>query len=779
MKNKMWLLQLPLVLLFTFLFEVLEMGSTGDLNNEFLRTKLYPSLQVVTGFFTNFKFKMRGPEKQKNKIVIVEIDSDALAQIGRWPWHRDMTSYLIEKAYESGAKVVGLDVVFSEPDQRVPDELGKLLTENNLNSKIAEFETDYTLEKTIHAHSDSLVLGWATDTWCQPAFTSKETCAITDSERNKTITADFEKFAYTYFITPNGFNQSTTPLISTPDMISNIPIYNQAASHAGFFTAWPDNDGYIRRTNLVMTANGRAYPALPLEMARVGLGEDLEVTLDQSQKIINLGFSKSRRSIPVTPLGAMEVNFRGPAGSFQYVRALELMTNDGDQMLIEQDRKIATVSKMDILKDAYVLIGVSAIGVHDMRAFPFDSNTPGVEGHATILDNLLANDMLTRWKSPWHHTFVFILMTVGAFFFAYATQKLESIPALILFLITICGLTAADVKILFQNQMNWNTGFFYIEISLIFFFTMAVKYVLEEKNKKFIKSAFSKYVAPSIVDSIIKDPSKLTVGGEKRDLSIMFSDIRGFTSFSEKMDAKKLSQFLNDYLGHMTEIVFENEGTLDKYIGDAVMAFWGAPLDQKKHASNACKTAIKMLETLAQHKQRYRDEYDVEVNIGIGINSGAVSVGNMGSERIFEYTVIGDHVNLASRLEGLTKAYGAGIVTSRFTFDEILSSGEPLPPHRVLDFVIVKGKKKSVELIQVLERSYDSQGLSTFEEARKLYQLKKWDEAIIKFQAANELLKPSVEKNDGPSEMYIDRCEEFKKIPPASDWDGSWEMTSK
>jgi adenylate cyclase len=317
-----------------------------------------------------------------------------------------------------------------------------------------------------------------------------------------------------------------------------------------------------------------------------------------------------------------------------------------------------------------------------------------------------------------------------------------------------------------------------VELISIFVFTFVIKYVLEEKNKKFIKGAFAKYVSPAIIDSIMKDPSKLTVGGEKKDLTIVFSDIRSFTTFSEKMDAKQLATFLNDYLGKMTDIVFDTGGTLDKYIGDAVMAFWGAPLDQPDHAFNACRAAVLMQKKLAEDRPYYKEKYGIDVNIGIGINTGAVNVGNMGSERIFEYTVIGDHVNLASRLEGLTKEYSAGILTTRHTLDQILSAKKELPAHRVLDFVKVKGKKTAVEIIQILDAPIDPKKLEAFEMGRALYQQRRWDDAIQVFTVTAEQLGSGEEK-DPMSLTMIERCKEFKVNPPEPNWDGSWTMLTK
>jgi adenylate cyclase len=245
------------------------------------------------------------------------------------------------------------------------------------------------------------------------------------------------------------------------------------------------------------------------------------------------------------------------------------------------------------------------------------------------------------------------------------------------------------------------------------------------------------------------------------------------------MDAKALASFLNDYLGIMTTLIFDNQGTLDKYIGDAVMAFWGAPLDQLDHASHACKAAIDMMIALEKNQARFKSQYGIDVNIGIGMNSGMVNVGNMGSETNFEYTVIGDHVNLASRLEGLTKKYGASILTTRFTFDCIEKSGHSLPLHRTLDLVKVKGKKNAIELIQVFEWNPPAEGLELFSKARESYRGQLWDRAIEQFEKANQLLSRAEGVSDGPSEMYLDRCQYFKANPPPADWDGSWEMDSK
>ncbi len=815
MKNKIWLYQLPLIFLFAFLYWVSEAGVQGNLNSPFLRENVFPALRSVHGWFTNRKFLLRGqenfgtenePRYHRNNIVIVEIDDQSIATYGRFPWHRDRIADLVDKLAQRGAKVMGIDIVFSEPDVRVSEktlqELARFYKNPaQLQAKINELETDEILRFFLELHSDKTVLGYMIPGKCQPAYTSPELCPVTDPRALAGFPQGFEKFAMLPEKLPPDFKPAETPLISAWEVLPNLPMYSQAAQHAGYLDVEPDRDGFIRRINLVHLIGQRAYPSVALSMAAAGLGEKIQVSLDKKNRIFDLRFANSGRTIPVSPLGVMEMNFRGPARTFPYISVrdvLEAPLDDAtiERISLEQAEGNAETAKaialehrtardqaqkvLAQLKDAYVLIGVSAAGLYDMRAFPYDSQTPGVEGHATILDNLLSGDMLHYGSSQQGRWVLFLLMTVGAALFAWGLERLESVPALLLFVgVGLIG-GLIDVKVLFQGKhMNLNTSLLVLELGTLFLVTLAVKYVLEERNKKFIKGAFSKYVAPTIVDSILKDPTKLTVGGEKKELSIMFSDIRSFTTFSERMDAKALAGFLNDYLGLMTDIVFECDGTLDKYIGDAVMAFWGAPLDQPHHAANACRAAIAMQRKIDEHFERFKTQYGVEVAVGIGINSGAVNVGNMGSERIFEYTVIGDHVNLASRLEGLTKYYGVKIVTTRFTMDMITQSNQPLPPHRVLDFVKVKGKKKAVELLQVLERDFDARALALFEEARQLYTQQKWDEAISRFQEASPLLSYRSGEPDSTCLMYIERCEEMKKTPPAPDWDGSWEMHSK
>ncbi|MGE0614535.1 MAG: CHASE2 domain-containing protein [Bacteriovoracia bacterium] len=783
--KKLWLYQIPIILLFTFGFYVVQQGELGNLQNSFLREKLFPWVRTYSGMLTNLKFQVRGPRKPQHKVVVLEIDDNSLEILGRWPWHREVIGMVVDGAFKMGAKVVALDIMFPEPDPRTSDEVKNFLGEKGLGEAAHAFETDPILADTILKYRDHMILGWAANGHCQPAYDASEECRIVNQPDKTIVPEGFEKYAIQDFKAPAHFDPTKTPLQSVYSLLGNIPIFQDPSRYAGTFDVDPDPDGYVRRISLLRLIHGKPFPTLALEAARVAMDEEIQVEMNDQMLVSAISFKKSGRHLPVTPQGVMEVNFRGPRRTFPYVSIVDMLRelesrDNPEARALASTPATAGASVADILKDAVVLVGPTALGIYDMRAFPFDSNVAGVEGHANIVDNLLSDDAMVNTTVGNAFILIFALMIVGALVFAYYTQKLEAVPALVLFIAFIGGFGFIDFKLLFANQnINWNTSLLYTEYFAIFLLTLAVKYVMEEKDKKFIKSAFGKYVSPALVETIAKDPSKLSLGGDKKELSIMFSDIRSFTTMSEKMDAKHLATFLNDYLGSMTNIVFKTNGTLDKFIGDAVMAFWGAPLDQKTHAANAARAAVEMQKTLIRDHEKYLKEYGIDVQVGVGINTGMVNVGNMGSKTNFNYTVIGDHVNLASRLEGLTKYYGASILVTRNTIDQIEASGEKPPQYRTLDFVKVKGKNDAVELIQLMDFDAPEAGMKVFEEARALYRQRDWDAAIAKFQEADHLLRRVREEADGPCAMYIERCEGFKQEPPEADWDGSWKMTSK
>ncbi len=784
LKQKMWLTQIPIVIFFTLGMFCYDLGEKQELNAEWARENILPTLEKIQGFHTDLKFKLRGTEKPREKIVIVAIDDESITEHGRWPWHRDKTSNLIINTLENGAKIVGLDMVFSEPDVRLPPEVSERLKQVNETELARKFETDESLVALLDGFSENIVLGWVIENPCIPSGDASSVCPVGQSEFIANYPKDIERFAIKNVVVPAGtkLSNSVIPIALTP--IPNFTAFNEKAQNVGLFNTDLDPDGVTRRTRLVWpVATGHFYPTLAFEMARKIRGGEYALEIDSQHRVRSLALNSTIGSIPVNARGEFSINFRGGAQAFNYISAKDLMPSaDGTN---SENRVPAGMTKEEFdekrkkelqkqLKDAYVIIGVTALGAFDMRAFPFGANIAGVEGHANILDNLLTRDWLNTHHGPIAVLILYLLMTVGALAFAWGIERLESIPALGVAIAMLVAVVLIDQKLYFERGELWNTSILIIEYGAVFLTIFSLKYVMEERNKKFIKGAFAKYVSPAIIDSIMEDPTKLSLGGEKRELSILFSDIRSFTTFSEKMDAKVLATFLNEYLGHMTDIVFETGGTLDKYIGDAVMAFWGAPLTQPEHAKKSCDAALLMHKKLRELQPHFKSKYGIDVNIGIGINTGAVNVGNMGSDRVFEYTVIGDHVNLASRLEGLTKEYHSSILTTRFTIDSIENAKLEVPRYRVLDLVKVKGKKQAIELIQILEENFSDQRLEHFEAGRQHYLKREWEQAIEKFRTVVES-----GDEDEMSRTFIERCEYYRNNPPDADWDGAWVMTTK
>lgn len=766
-----WLV--PLLFLFALAFLILRAGENGVLRSRPLRETVYPTLRSWEGRFLDLKFRARGIKAPRTPVVIVEIDGDSIDALGRWPWHRDVLAFLTDRIFESGAKAVGFDFVLSEPDPRIPDGLWKTLKQKNLESLASQVETDPVLAHSISVHRDHVVLGWTADGICQSSYESPEICPGEGPARWRSTFDSFAPFAI-----PETRPAGAAPLSPLPNITEPVPnagIFANTALHQGLFNSLPDPDGVIRRAPLVFRGGGFLLPSLPLELARVAKGEDLEAESDRNGALVSLRWKNGNLMIPVSPLGMISMDFRGPAYSFPYVSVLEVLS-DRSELRTGFDR-VKLMKRSDLFRDAVVLVGVTAVGLYDLRAFPYDPNVPGVEGHATVLDQLLSDAYLKPLDASTWGFLPLFLLTFVAGFLGFLFLRLDAVPALLVFGGSAIAFAVADFTA-FSRGFTLETGLFYTELATLLLGTLALKYVSEERNRKFVRGAFAKYVAPSVVDHILKHPERLVVGGERKELAILFSDIRGFTSFSEKLDPRTLSQFLGEYLTAMTELVFQEKGTLDKYIGDAVMAFWGAPLEPTEPpARSALRAAVAMQRKAREIAPGFKARFGIDLEIGIGFNQGPVSVGNMGSTRIFSYTVIGDSVNLASRLEGLTKTYGAPILTERST---LVAAGEAGFPSRTLDRVRVKGKDHAIELVEILDSaSPPSTWLRRFVDARNLYESRKFQEAEAAFQAASEARFADSAHTDPVSLLFVERCRAFRDHPPPSDWDGAWDMDTK
>jgi adenylate cyclase len=726
-------------------------------------------LQSVRFLFRDWKFRFRGPRQPTQPIVIVDIDDASLEQIGRWPWRRDFVALLIEKIFSLGASRVGLDIVFSEPQESIPEELQEVLKQRGDTALLKTFDFDAQLTETIRRHRDRVFLAWMSNSICIPKFTSVQNCPVADPSILSDLPEGFSKFALAQ--TGLSVPPQNLPLRSAVTVIPSIASLQEVAKQMGFVNTLFDPDGLIRRITPFLVVGGNFQPSLSLAMAQDVKKEKISLSLGKRGDAQAMKWQGSGESLPLSRNGLWNINLLGPGHTFPYISARELFLEEAN------NRQLASALPA-LLSGATVLIGVSALAVGDLVPTPFDPVHPGVELHANVIENILTNSLLntgSEWISVL--SLVALLLTVGALC-VYWGMRLEAVPMMGVCALLFLVIGYFDFAVFFPLNYEFNTGFLYLQILGTVTWTIASRYTSEQKDKKFLRTAFSKYLDPAVVDSLVKDPKQLSLGGRRETVTVLFSDIRGFTTFSEKLDANKLSGFLNEYLGMQTDTIFRFGGTLDKYIGDAIMAFWGAPVSQPDHAKRACEAAIAMAQALEEKRTYFLNRYGIDVQIGIGLHTGEVSVGNMGSSRSFSYTVIGDSVNLASRLEGATKHFGVEILTTQSTLDAALAHGVSPSQARPLATVRVKGKQNGVGVAQLLSSPCKAEGLKAFEEGLHFYQSKNWQKAKEAFQkSAHDLARGG--SPDTTSTKYVEKCEAFLRQPPTPDSDLAWALTEK
>lgn len=444
------------------------------------------------------------------------------------------------------------------------------------------------------------------------------------------------------------------------------------------------------------------------------------------------------------------INFIGPPNSFNSISAYELLNSENLSF-----------------KNKFVLIGATAPNLHDTYFVPTSEGIamPGVEIHANTLQNLILNNFISRQSSISIFFLALISVIIGMFFIS-RLKVYYILPLLILAI----GIYFYFSLVLF-SKYNYVLDLFFFPLALLVSTGAGIglNYWEEKKQNKFITEAFGKYISKDLLNEIISKRHELKLGGIKREITIFFSDIRGFTGISESLSPEELVQFINEYLSTMTKIILKHKGTVDKFIGDAIMALWNAPIEEKDHPRLACESAIEQAHALRELKKKFAEKNLPEINIGCGINTGEAIIGNMGSHDRFDYTALGDNVNLASRLENLTKEYGVEIIVSESTYEKVKDNFT----FRKLDRVKVKGKKIPINIYELCIEP-DKKFLSQFEKAFSLYLKSKFQESLKEFEKAK-----SIKKDDKTCGIFIGRCIEYAKNPPSSDWDGSFEMTHK
>ena len=723
------------------------------------------------------RFQTRGTLKPAPEVVIVAIDQKTIDRLS-WPFARSNYARMLDTLARDGARVVGFDVDFPFPDRSSGV---KLLTEleqeyrrshretsaegfaNRLQTLKAQSDTDAQFTNSIK-NAGMVVLGHL-------FFTDRADIKHMDAEQVKAYdeVLAFQAYPQVYKAKKDG-SDSFPFKLESPDGVGiepNLRIFAEAAKSYGAFNFDADNDGTFRKATLIFHYLGSSedqadegfYPSLDIQMARIFLGADDQQTKlwfnINGPELLELGAKKIHPDVA----GRVLINYAGPANTFPYYSLVDVAEG---------------ATPPNTFKDKIVVVGATATAVGDMRPIPFTKESyPGVEIHANVLDNILHDRFLKRGINE-ELTDFWVLLFCGlvmGFLFVVSRPAISTL----LFVIAVIGFLGF-VYHAFSADGRWLSLVLpFSTLSFNYLGVVSYRVLFEEKEKRKVRGAFSQYVAPGYIAEILKDPGRLQLGGEEVELTVMFSDIRSFTTISEGLTPPALVELLNEYLTKMTDIVIENRGTLDKYIGDALMAFWGRPyLDLPDHAIWACRAALAMKQGLKQLNEGWAAQSKPPLRVGIGINTGPMMVGNMGSKLRFNYTVMGDHVNLGSRIEGLTKEYGTQILLTEFTHQKI---GQQFLT-RELDLIRVKGKKQPVAVYELLGLASDHARyedlLGNFAMGLAKYKAGEWHEALPIFEKLAERYP-----DDGPTKLFVKRCHTFLSEAPEGVWDGVFTMTTK
>jgi adenylate cyclase len=721
--------------------------------------------------------------------VICDLDERSLAEYGQWPWPRYRVALLLAKLRQAGALAVGLDIVFAEPDNTSPQVLQSQLKRDlqvdvgftGLPAQL--MDNDLVLGSVLG--SGPYVLGYY--------FNFKSDADASKECRLHPASAAVKR--------EPGANTLDSYLLRAPAVVCNIPALSESAPASGFFNADPDRDGVLRRVPLLINyKENQIYPSLALAtlMQATGLNQVLLKVEAGGLESFRLGDTV----IPVDHGARLLLKYRGPGGSFPYISAAKVL---GDRL------------RPDELKGKIVFVGTSAAGLKDIRTTPFDQNYPGVEAHATVVDNILMNDFIQRpvWAFGMEFLLIIVVGVLTTGLLTWASAALSVLPVAL----SAAGLWFGAVYMLKEN------GFYvspeYPMLLLVGNFTLLtlIKFWREEGQKKYLHDTFKSYLSPDLINQMFESHITPKLGGEAKVITAYFTDIQGVSTFSEKLTASQLVELLNEYLTAMTDIFIAEEGTLDKYEGDAIVAFIGAPLDVPDHALRACRAAVSMQHKLLDLRKKWAGEKEQpgesrnvkgfppeqwapgdkwpaivhQMKMRIGINTGEIVVGNMGSAMRMNYTMMGDAVNLAARLEAGSKQYGVYTMLSEYVLDNEFADASgtkqkirDLVETRFIDRITVVGKSEPVAVFELCALKgeltpQEQELLRIFAEGIALYQAMEWDQAIAKFEQA-EKIERIPDGATTPSRVFIKRCQEYKSNPPVpagQTWDGVYRMTKK
>ncbi|MBL6751489.1 MAG: adenylate/guanylate cyclase domain-containing protein [Nevskia sp.] len=693
------------------------------------------------------------PNTVDKRIVILDIDEKSLAAEGQFPWSRGKLALLVRQLFDKyDVRVLGFDVDFAESDRTSAGGLLDTLAQGPLSDlpgfaerlpKLRE-QFDYDREFAAALAGKPVVMG----VFFKPRVPEGEQ-AETGSLCAPLIGADTRK-------------QLDIDFFHAPGFGGNVPELQAAAVHCGFFdNPSVDEDGIFRRVPLMQEYNGRIYPSLALAMAQLAL-DNPPVSLEFDPPDVRNSLHLERVhlgkvSAPVDGQVAVYVPYRGQQYSFPYVSATDVIHGTADPAL---------------LKGAIVIMGTTSAGLLDLRSTPVQKAYAGVEVHANIISGLL--DGRIKQKAPYYVGIEAVLFVVIAILMTLLYPRLSPLAGTLL----VVGVIAALIGL---ALFAWSEGNFIMPLGIPVVFTLALfllqmlyGFFVESRGKREITKLFGDYVPPEVVEELALNPESVSMEGEIREMTVLFTDVRGFTTISEKLEAKELSELMNQFLTPLTGVIRQHRGTIDKYMGDAIMAFWGAPLEDAEHGQHALQAALEMVRILRTLDEPFAKRGWPALHIGVGLNSGQMRVGNMGSDFRRAYTVMGDAVNLGSRLEGLTKKYHVEVICSEST-----RAKAPDWAFRELDLVKVKGKHEPVAIFEPLgprDRVDETvrQDLLRMRAGLRAYRAKRWDEAEREFFGLSQSGRPHP-----IYELYLERIAEHRIHPPPEDWDGATAFDTK
>lgn len=715
-----------------------------------------PRLEIidrVEHYLYDARLRLTMPDTVDERIVIVEIDEASQLELGQWPWPRETLARIVDRLFDDyGVQIVGFDVLFAEVEENSAERLVEELADGPLAGNAEAIAVLEQWRERVDGNTrfaESLI---ARDVIT--GFVFKDSLVPQEPEATGALPPPM--------IRADALHDVDVPFVEAAGYVGTVPALQMNAAGGGFFDApLIDADGVFRRAPLLQSYRGDLYPSLALAMAHLALGSPpvglrFAAGAERLDGVSLEALTLGDLAIPVNQQVAVYIPYRGRQGSFPYVSARDVLSGR---------------APAEVLEGRIVLLGASAAGLLDLRSTPVGQRYYGVEAHANLLGGLLDGDI--RQQPAWSDGLELTLLIVIGLLTGLLLPRLAPLSALLFVVV----LLLAEITL---NLWLWSSLSLIVPLASLLAYTLLTAllqinygFFVESRNKRHLSRIFGQYIPPRLVEELDASGKDASLEGDSRDMSVLFSDVRGFTTLSENLDARELTQLMNEFLTPITGVIQDYRGTIDKYMGDAVMAFWGAPLRDDDHAHHAVQAGLGMIRAVAALREPFAANGWPPIAVGVGVSSGVMNVGNMGSQFRLAYTVMGDTVNLGSRLEGLTKQYGVDMIVSEGT-----ASRATQFTYRELDRVRVKGKHEPVAILEPLGLTAElepavREKAEVFQAFLAAYRAADWDRAEAVLASLQAL------SADTLYDIYRERIAAYRASPPPPGWDGVFEHLTK